>query len=203
MMRRLINARFDPITIQFIGEPNSLSGISYEQLVYMNDEEKDNGNIEAALSGIDKSKNTLMLVSNTDFAVFDFALYLVESFDKKTKYPKPIIVFIQSTLSTAASHNAGGKDITNLTKENGVGIRVLNALFPTTKHSGTVEKIGKSRKMLIFENDEEEELNVHYVYASSVIEAMQDRGNSDQNRLPDNVTVLSNEQLREHFYVIL
>jgi len=203
LIRRLVGARFDPISIQLIEEPVALSGITYERLVYMNDKENDTGNIEAVLGGIDKSKNTLMLTSNTNFAAFDFALYLVESLDKKTKYPKPFIIFIQSTVSTAASHNEGGKDINNLTKqEKGVGIRVLNSLFPTSKHHSPVEKKNKPRKKLIFKNEAGEELNVHYVYASGVTKAMQDRGKSGQNRLPDNVTVLSSEYLTANYEVI-
>lgn len=145
-------------------------------------------NIETKLAYIDKSKNTLLVADSRNFPVLDFALYLVE------ERHKPLVIFIQTTMSAADKHNdgtkvenaAGGKDINKLINTQGVAVRILNSLL----QKKTSCYVDKSNNTLIFKTDSEETLDVFYVYVSGAPEQEQQR-----SKLPTNVTVLSREYL--------
>ena len=169
--------------------------------------------IETKLKTLDKSKNALIVADSLTFPAIDFTLYLVE------ERMKPVVIFIQSTMSTASAHNAGGKDINQLQREDGVAARMLNALGLGKKCKGTTKKENvskdddnsddeadkkkkktqaakeeedeeKERITLVFTDEKDKPLRVHYVYASGTTEAKQ-----SQSNLPTNVTVLSREFL--------
>jgi len=190
---------FGSISVPFNG--HELFDITVEQIVDINDILADEGNIENVLGRMDKRKNTLILTSNTDFVAFNFALYLAQG----NTYATPVIIFIQSTMLTASDRNDKYKDIDNLRvkldKNNkkigvGVGVRVLDSLFPESKHHSEV-----SDDILSFFNSHGETLQVHYVYASGVAETMQDRNLSVSFKLPDNVVILSREYLETEWKV--
>ena len=154
---------------------------SYGQLLKIEESKKSEKSITNALSQMDKHTSALIIPEKQNFPCFDFMLY------HKQPELEPVIVFIQTTISTAHQHNQSKGDITKLQQSDGVVIAALDAIFGE-KHTCSVE----SNKLVY--RTAEKTRNVYYVYASAKPLNEQVITSVDFS----NVIVLSMEHLHKH-----
>jgi len=136
----LAQTRFRSLSLT-LASNGELTDICHSQAVAVNEHpeyndrgEQNRNSIETQIQTLDKSKNALIVADSRTFPAIDFTLYLVEKRDE------PVVIFIQSTMSTAAAHNSGGKDMDQLQREDGVAVRMLNALGLGKRCKGTIKK---------------------------------------------------------------